>query len=159
MKKLTQLLKAVGMSLGEKLSEMSFRFLVSQGLLLQAYSGTTAASSVSNPPILVSRIAGARTVLGTTQSTQWSSASPRSGGLGLWQYNSTNLTTDLTAAGFFSDGQALGMQIGDILIFSQYTSAGSSFITGMGTLSTTLSSAGFNLITLGTITSTRASSL
>lgn len=153
-----KLLVAILMSLGRKLEELCFAHLVRQGLILQAYSGTTAASSVSNPPVLLSRIAGARSVLGTSGLTAWSSSVTRAGGLGMWQYISTNLTTDLTSAGFFSDGQALGMQVGDILQFVEYTSAGSSFIVGSGVLTTTNSSAGWNLLTLGTITSTRASS-
>ncbi len=159
MKKLIQVATAILMSLGRKLEEMCFDFLVSQGLILQAYFGTTAASSVSNPPVLLSRIAGARTILGTSGLSAWSSGVTRAGGLGLWQYISTNVTTDLTTAGFFTDGAALGMQVGDILLAAQYTSAGSSFIMSAGVLTTTASSGGFNLTTLGTITSTRASSL
>ena|SRR5690348_18393767 len=119
-----------------------------------AYSGTTAGATVANPPIELNRVAGARTVLGTSQTTQWSSASPRAGGIGLWQYISTNLTTDLTAAGFFTDGKQLGMQVGDIMMAVQYTSAGSSFILTIGVLTTTNSSAGWNLTTGGTLHST-----
>lgn len=114
-----------------------------------AYFGTTAASSVANPPVLVSRLAGARSILGTSGLTAWSSGVTRAGGLGQWQYISTNLSTDLAAASFFTDGALLGMQVGDILNFVQYTSAGSSFIVGMGVLSTTNSSNGFNVASTG----------
>jgi len=124
-----------------------------------AYVGTTAASSVSNPPVLLSRTAGSRSILGSSGLTAWSSGVTRAAGLGMWQYISTNLTTDLTSPGFFTEGAALGMQVGDILLAVQYTSAGSSFIMSQGVLTTTNSSAGFNLTTLGMITSTRASSL
>jgi hypothetical protein len=119
-----------------------------------SYSGTTAASSVSNPPILLSRIAGARTILGTSGLTGWTSGVTRAGGIGLWQYISTNLSTDMTVAGFFTDGQLLGMQVGDLLLNVQYTSAGSSFIAGLGVLLTSNSSAGWNLTTGGFNTST-----
>lgn len=119
-----------------------------------AYFGTTAGSSVSNPPVLVSRLAGARTVLGTSGTTAWSSAVTRAGGLGIWQYISTNLTTDLAGAGFFTDGKQLGMQVGDVMLAVQYTSAGSSFVSAWGVLTTTNSSAGWNLTTGGTVTST-----
>lgn len=119
-----------------------------------AYFGTTAASSVSNPPILLQRIAGARTILGTSQTTQWSSGVTRAGGIGDWRYISTNLTTDLTSVGFFTDGLQLGMQVGDVMTGVQYTSAGSSFITFQGVLTSSNSSAGFNLTTGGTMTST-----
>lgn len=120
-----------------------------------SYSGTTAASSVSNPPILLSRIAGVRTILGTSGLTGWTSGVTRAGGIGLWQYISTNLTTDLTPAAFFTDGYQLGMQVGDLLLNVQYTSAGSSFICGLGVLVTTNSTAGWNVGSTGAfITST-----
>ena len=118
------------------------------------YSGSTAASSVANPPILLFRGAGARTILGTSGTTAWSSGVTRAGGIQQWQYISTNLTTDLTAVGFFTDGQRLGMQVGDVMFVVQYTSAGSSFVSGIGVLMTSNSSAGWNLTTGGFNTST-----
>jgi len=151
MKKLTQILASICYLLGVRFGLPTFASM--------AYSGTTAASSVANPPVLLSRLAGARSILGTSSLTAWSSGVTRAGGLGLWQYISTNLTTDLTGAGFFTDGQQLGMQVGDLLLNAQYTSAGSSFIVLLGILTTTNSSGGFNLTTLGSISSTRASSL
>jgi hypothetical protein len=123
-----------------------------------AYSGTTAATSVSNPPQAIYRGAGARTVLGSSSLTAWSSGVTRAPGYNVWVYSSTNLTTDLTSASFFTDGKALGMQVGDQMMVTQYTSAGSSFIVAHGVLTTTNSSNGFNLTTLGLISSTRASS-
>jgi hypothetical protein len=119
-----------------------------------AYFSSTAASSVQNPPQLVYGGAGARTILGTSNMTAWSSSVTRSGGVQVWRYNSTNLTTDLVVAGFFTDGYYLGMQIGDLLFGTQWTSAGSSFISYAGVLTTTNSTAGFNLSTGGTMTST-----
>jgi len=119
-----------------------------------AYFGTTAASSVSNPPVLLWRGAGSRTILGTSGTTAWSSGVTRAGGIQQWQYISTNLTTDLTVAGVFTDGKNLGMQVGDIMHVVEYTSAGSSFVFGSGVLTTTNSSAGWNLTTGGFITST-----
>lgn len=119
-----------------------------------AYFGSTELSSVQNPPQLIGASAGARTILGTSNMTAWSSGVTRAGGMQTWRYISTNLTTDLCSAGFFTDGQRLGMQIGDIMVGVQYTSAGSSFISYAGVLTTTNSSAGWNLSTGGTITST-----
>lgn len=120
-----------------------------------AYFGSTAASTVQNTPQLVYPMGGgARTILGTSNMTAWSSSVTRSGGVQLWRYNSTNLTTDLTVAGFFTDGYQLGMQIGDLLFGTQWTSAGSSFISYCGVLTTTNSTAGWNLSTGGTMTST-----
>lgn len=119
-----------------------------------AYFGSTELSSVQNPPQLIGASAGARTILGTSNMTAWSSGVTRAGGMQTWRYISTNLTTDVVVAGFFTDGQRLGMQIGDVLVGIQYSSAGSSFISYMGVLTTTNSSAGWNLSTGGTITST-----
>lgn len=120
-----------------------------------AYFGTTAAATAANPPQLVyPGLVGARTILGTSNMTAWSSSVTRSGAVQVWRYNSTNLTTDMTVAGFFSDGLGLGMQIGDLICGTQWSSAGSSFISYMGVLTTTNSSAGWNLSTGGTMTST-----
>lgn len=121
-----------------------------------AYFGSTQLSSVANPPQLMSRPAGARTILGTTNLTAWSSGVTRAGGMQRWQYISTNLTTDMTAVGFFTDGRDLGMQVGDLITGVQYTSAGSSFVSFQGVLTTTNSTAGFNMSTGGLMTSTFA---
>jgi hypothetical protein len=77
-----------------------------------SYVGTTAASSVANPPNRID------TAL-LSQRSRNESTSVFEGG-SLWTYNSTNLTTDLTATagGFFTDGGRLGMRNGDILIAS-----------------------------------------
>ena len=79
----------------------------------------------------------------------------------VWLYSSSNLSTDLTAAGFFSDAQALGMRFGDIVIGTQFDAAtsGSSQVAFMGALGA-LTTAGAAALTTGTLmTSTRATSL
>lgn len=119
-----------------------------------AYFGSTELSSVANPPQLIGASAGARTILGTSNLTAWSSGVTRAGGVQTWRYVSTNLTTDLNTAGFITDGQRLGMQVGDLLLAVSYTSAGSSFVTFFGVLTTTNSSAGWNSSTGSAITST-----
>lgn len=121
-----------------------------------AYFGSTQLSSVQNPPQLTSRPAGAATILGTSGLTAWSSGVTRAAGMQRWQYISTNLTTDLTSAGFFIDGKLLGMQVGDVMDAVSYTSAGSSFVLIHGVLVTSNSSAGWNLTTGGAFTSTFA---
>lgn len=89
--------------------------------MASSYLGTTAASSVTNPPILV--------------------FSPLGGGKGpnvgqkLWSYQSTNTTTEVTTAGFFTDGQSLGMAIGDVVMGTYCTSAGSASYPYMGCIS------------------------
>lgn len=126
-----------------------------------SYFGTTQASSVANPPKqLVAPFATNPALVGSTefQSTQGSTAAnnangPGGGGGGLWAYNSTNLTTDISAANFFSDGFYLGMRAGDFMYGSQFTSLGSSVITFTGTI-VSVSTAGASLSTGSLITST-----
>ncbi len=108
-----------------------------------AYAGTTAASSLANPPIQIAK--GLGTLLGST-----AAGSKR----GLWFYSSTNLTTDLTAAGFFSDAKKLGMAEGDLVIGVQYTSAGSSMVSFQGTVGALSTAGAAALTTGGTFTST-----
>lgn len=92
-------------------------------LTLYAYSGSTASSSLANPPAAVSQPL-------TRGSTTYGANKPS-----LWLYQSTNLTTDLVAANFFTDGYYLGMRPGDIVIGTQYTSLGSSAISFLGSIS------------------------
>ncbi len=90
-----------------------------------------------------------------SQRSMAESTSVASGG-SLWTYNSSNLTTDLTSANFFTDGQRLGMRNGDILIAVQHsTESSTGHILAIGVV-TSVSSAGANLSTGGTITSTFA---
>lgn len=45
---------------------------------------------------------------------------PRMGtGIALWAYQSTDVHTDVDAADYFSNGDALGMEIGDIVLVSK----------------------------------------
>lgn len=126
-----------------------------------SYSGTTAASSVANPPRqLVAPFGMNPAQTGSTQylSTQGSTAAnnpnaPGGGGGGLWYYASTNLTTDLTAANFFSDGFYLGMRAGDMVMGAQFTSLGSSVITFVGAV-VSVSTSGASLSTGSLNTST-----
>lgn len=111
-----------------------------------AYSGTTAASSVANPPNLIASSLGGRLTAG-------SSATVGSGG-NVWLYSSTNLTTDMTVASFFSEAFYIGMKQGDIVLGAQASSAGSTtqiaFVGVLGAVTT----AGAALSTGGTMTST-----
>jgi hypothetical protein len=109
-----------------------------------AYSGATAASSVANPPI---NVAGG---LGVGRGSSALTGNNKN----LWMYSSTNLTTDLTAAGFFSDGYNLGMRPGDVVMGSQYTSAGSSVISFQGSIASVTTAGAASLSTGSLITST-----
>lgn len=93
-----------------------------------SYSGATAASSLANPPQCISQPL-------TRQGTTAPGATAYGSKAQLWLYCSTNLTTDIAAANFFTDGYYLGMRPGDVVTGSQYTSAGSSAITFNGSIS------------------------
>jgi hypothetical protein len=108
-----------------------------------AYSGTTAASSLANPPILLVRglgtLVNAGAVVGST-------VQPNVGGTGLWYYASTDGSTLLQAAGYFSDGRLLGMRNGDFMLIAAATAVGSTTVgIGLGMLMTTNSTAGYNI--------------
>ena len=106
-----------------------------------SYSGSTAAPP--NPPINV--YAGLGIGNGSSALTGNNKAK--------WMYSSTNLTTDITAPNFFTDAWSLGMRAGHMVEGTQYTSAGSSVVTFIGTMSA-VTTAGGTLSTGGLITST-----
>lgn len=115
-----------------------------------AYSGTTAATSLVNcPRKIVEPMVGNQGTTGLTTNP----GAPGAQGGALWFYSSTNLTTDLVAANFFSDGKLLGMRPGDMVMGVQFTSAGSSVISFQGAI-TGVSSSGASLSTGSLITST-----
>lgn len=105
-----------------------------------SYSGSTA--STPNPPVLI----GGSLARGTTALTGNSKQ--------LWMYNSTNLTTDIVASGFFSDGAKIGMKVGDLVIGTQYTSAGSSTVSFTAVVASMTTAGAASLSTGGTMTST-----
>ena len=104
-----------------------------------SYSGSTAATP--NPPQAIAQPL-------TRSSSALTGNKPS-----LWLYSSTNLTTDMTAANFFSDAWYLGMRPGDVVIGTQYTSAGSSVISFVGSIGA-VTTAGAAFSTGGTMTST-----
>ena len=123
-----------------------------------AYLGSTQASSLANPPrCIIPRFMGGPT------STALSTAVPSDGaqsayqvqGGALWFYNSSHGSTELMASNFFSDAWFLGIRPGDALMGMQWTTAGSSLVTYFGGFAS-VSTAGANLSTGGTITSTFA---
>lgn len=117
-----------------------------------AYSGTTAATSLVNPPRNILS-AGMSVMPGTTGLTTTPTQAPGGQGGALWMYNSTNLTTDITASNFFTDGKFLGMRPGDLIFGSQFTSAGSSVTSFMGSI-VGVSTSGASLSTGSLVTST-----
>lgn len=116
-----------------------------------AYSGTTAASSLANPPRQM-LVASMSMLSGATGLSTVPSA-PNGQGGGMWYYSSTNATTDLVASNFFTDGKYLGMKPGDLVTGVQFTSAGSSVITFFGSV-VSVSTSGASLSTGSLMTST-----
>jgi len=80
-----------------------------------AYAGSTASSSVANPPALTSGQ--------LTRSSSRSGPSPRGGSI--WSYNSTDGSTVSSASAYFTDALYLGMRPGDIVHGTYYSSVGS----------------------------------
>lgn len=115
-----------------------------------AYSGTTAASSLANPPAVIAGGVIGRAAHSSQLSTNL--AGYKQGGM-VWFYSSTNLTTDIVAANFFTEGYYMGMQAGDIVIGNQYSSLGSSIQTFIGSI-VSVTTSGAALSTGSLITST-----
>lgn len=81
-----------------------------------SYSGTTAATTLANPPVLISSgIARKTLTVGSTINGAGGGA-----GLQLWLYTSTNSGTEASSGTnsgtFFSDAWTLGMRNGDIVM-------------------------------------------
>lgn len=113
-----------------------------------SYNGTTAASSVSNPPVRIGGYLG-----GGANSTAFSLAAGK-GAKSLWMYATSDESTNLRDTSYFTDGWQLGMRPGDIVIYT--CSTGSSISVGMGSVSTASSTAGTMLAsTGGVLSSTR----
>ena len=114
-----------------------------------AYLGTTAATTLQNPPMLLAR--GFGSGFNTTGGSSAGVAAGTGSGCGLWMYASTNSSTEVIAANFFSDGYYLGMRVGDVVICAGAT--GSSGLLCMHTVSSA-SSAGVALSSAAGVTST-----
>jgi hypothetical protein len=107
-----------------------------------AYNGATAASSLQNPPIqLMKGLTGGSNTLSTAGT-----------GTGLWFYNSSNGSTELQGANFFTDAYYIGMKQGDAIIFGGST--GSSAYVGLGIIGAVSTNGAAIASTGGSLTST-----
>ncbi|HQU17307.1 MAG TPA: hypothetical protein PLO69_14595 [Gammaproteobacteria bacterium] len=121
-----------------------------------SYKGTTAASTDRNPPInLLSVIGGGpkNTYAGVLSPTTAQSTAFYVGGAGLWYYRSSDSSTLVQTAGYFTDGLGLGMKTGDVMFCVHQTSYGTSPDLSVGVVVTTDSTAGFNMAIGGSIQS------
>lgn len=108
-----------------------------------AYSGSTAASSLQNPPrclagAFVGSRAGGSTVLLGVGST---AVDVGTQGGKLWAYVSTDAVATVLTTGYFSDGDKLGMRPGDILFGVTHTTDGATLVNYFGSV-TSVSSNG-----------------
>lgn len=119
-----------------------------------AYLGSTESSSVANPPrCLVPSFSGIANT--TSLSTANGANTYREQGGALWLYSSSHGSTEAMDSNFFTDAWQLGIKPGDILMGVQWTTEGSSLVQYQGAFAS-VSTAGANLSTGGTITSTFA---
>ena len=119
------------------------------------YVGSTAASSLANPPVAM--LNGPLSPFGNaTNNILGSSAQTTAafnGGVQMWRYTSSDASTLLQGAGYFTDGLDLGMRIGDLLVHVRQSSLGTSPSLNIGVVVTTNSTAGFNIATGAAIAS------
>ncbi len=113
-----------------------------------SYVGSTAASSVANPPKRIdSGVLAMRSIRESTSVNE---------GGGVWSYNSTNTKANLQTTGFISDAGNIGMRNGDILMSVCWTteaSSGHTLVIGIVKFDSTSAA---SLSTNGTISSTAA---
>ncbi len=98
-----------------------------------AYQGTTAASSVSNPPVQAwqplsgggfSTFQSTGINMGSTYGSSVGAMPGRALGGNGWYYASTDPSTAVCAQGYFTDGLKLGMKPGDVLFIIAASSLG-----------------------------------
>ncbi len=77
-----------------------------------AYNGSTAGSTLANPPVLMFSGMGGR-VLNNGSTLGGTGAGM---GLQMWLYSSTDSSTAPLAANYFTDAKALGMKAGDVVL-------------------------------------------
>ena len=109
-----------------------------------AYAGTTAASTVTNPPMSLNAPALGGVNPNTTEAVN---------GRRVWLYNSTHSTTQLSDTNFFTDAYYIGMKRGDILIGTCNT--GSSVAVFVGVLGAVTTNGAALASTGGILSSTR----
>lgn len=89
------------------------------------YRGSTELSSVANPPINIfgANIFGKRSTNVITSSKIL--------GQGIWRYNTTDGSTEMTSAAYFLDAYYLGMKEGDLVMGSIDTGSSVSVFLGV----------------------------
>lgn len=107
------------------------------------YNGTTAGSTLANPPVVMAAAIGGRLNWVTSGSTV--DVGTYGAGAKIWFYSSSNAASELAALNSFGDGVALGMTRGDVLIGVTSTAGSTAPICFMGVLVTSGGATGFGL--------------
>jgi len=103
------------------------------------------AYSVANPPLcIIPRIGGLAS----------NSTSAYNRSVAFWAYNTSDGTTNMSDAGYFTNGYYLGMRRGDVLIaVCQSTQSSTGSMLAFGILASSNSTAGFQVSTDSRLTS------
>lgn len=107
------------------------------------YNGSTAGSTLANPPVLLTAGIGGHVQWATSGST----VAPITYGSGakVWFYASSNAASEVAGAAAIGDGYALGMSLGDIMLGVTTTAGSTSPIFYAGVLVTSGGSTSFCL--------------
>ena len=114
------------------------------------YVGSTAASSAANPP----RCIGGANMWGKRSTSVLSSS--KVVGQNLWLYNTTDGSTEMASATYFTDAFYLGMREGDVIMGGVCTGTSATFYAGIiGAVTTNGAGLGSSGSTNGYVSSTR----
>ena len=126
-----------------------------------AYLGTTQASSVSNPPVLLAgafgagpdvRIAGSTGLFLSNNFNASSTATYKEGaavGQRIWAYLTTDTSTAVLNSGYFSDAGVLGMRPLDVIMITACASTASTNAVLRWSFVTSISTAGAAVLSSG----------
>lgn len=115
-----------------------------------AYNGSTAASSVANPP----RCVAAPMVTQISRGSSSLQGGTHNGfGGGVWAYVSTDIVGTVAGSSYFSDGYTLGMRPGDFVLGGYHSTAGTSVEVFIGIVTEVSSASGGATMRAGTLAS------
>jgi len=117
------------------------------------YNGSTAGSTLANPPVLLHAAVGGHVLYATSGFTSATTGFPNlpsstlgPAGAKVWFYSSTNIFSDIFGTlNAFGDGVALGMSNGDLLIGVQTSAFSTAPFCYFGVLCSSLGATGVGL--------------
>lgn len=110
------------------------------------YNGTTAGSTLANPPVVLEAAVGGHVLFANSGTSAGGAAPLGVSGAKLWFYASSNdPLSELQASGTFNDGVALGMTMGDVIICVKTTAGSTTPFVALGVLVSSLGSTSFTL--------------